>query len=321
MKLAPVRLFISYSHKDEALKDSLLEHLAVLEQFQNIGTWNDSRIGPGNLWRKEVETALNRADVALLLVSASFLASKFIQDFEIPRLLKRQANSGVVIVPVILRACVWEAHPVLKEFNALPMNRVPITRYQGGRRDEILTEVSREILTLARSVDVTRLDTRVVPIESRSDRNSDLPIPFFTERDSAERAPDSATPIVSIEDFFEDPPLRNIEQVEIVCIDAEDDCLCGVRFTLKFNPTHVGRSETCHIRLTDVGISRNHAHMELRNGRLFLIDDGSTNGTFRNSERVGGGIADGKRMTGETRLKHRDNIQFGKSVKMRIIFR
>jgi|FLOH01.1.fsa_nt_gi hypothetical protein len=48
----------------------------------------------------------------------------------------------------------------------------------------------------------------------------------------------------------------------------------------------VGRMADCAVRVEDGSISRHHASFEEVGGVLFLVDNGSSNGCFRNGERV-----------------------------------
>ena len=52
------KVFISYSHKDEAFKDSLEEHLAPLKRSGTIDSWNDRKIIAGQPWEKVISTNL-----------------------------------------------------------------------------------------------------------------------------------------------------------------------------------------------------------------------------------------------------------------------
>ncbi|MEH2159460.1 MAG: hypothetical protein V7K38_00055 [Nostoc sp.] len=45
-----LKLFFSYSHKDEALRDELAKHLSILEWQRVISSWCDRRILPGEEW-------------------------------------------------------------------------------------------------------------------------------------------------------------------------------------------------------------------------------------------------------------------------------
>jgi pSer/pThr/pTyr-binding forkhead associated (FHA) protein len=54
-------------------------------------------------------------------------------------------------------------------------------------------------------------------------------------------------------------------------------------------PATIGRSEDCDIFLVDPSVSRTHAMLEIQGDALFVKDNGSTNGTFVNGERVEAG--------------------------------
>lgn len=90
-------IFISYSHQDEKEKNKLLAHLTVFQQQGLIDLWSDDRIAPGANWKEEITAAIEQAQVAILLISANFLSSNFISDNEIPNLLKRRKNEGLVM--------------------------------------------------------------------------------------------------------------------------------------------------------------------------------------------------------------------------------
>src|SRR5262249_51722405 len=134
-------VFVSYAHRDADLKSRLLEHLQGLARFAGVDTWTDDRIRPGDDWHAEIDAGLGSADVALLLLSPAFLASKFINDDEVPKLLVRHAEEGVRIIPVLLKGCTWEAHPVLGKFQMLPQGAVPLASFTGERRNGALVEV------------------------------------------------------------------------------------------------------------------------------------------------------------------------------------
>ena len=112
------QVFISYSHKDVRYLKQLQTHLAYYERVGLIEVWDDTKLLPGAMWHDEIKNALRRTKVAILLVSAAFLASKFIAENELPPLLTAAQSEGAVILSVILSACAFEETP-LAQFQAV----------------------------------------------------------------------------------------------------------------------------------------------------------------------------------------------------------
>src|SRR5438309_1060413 len=52
------------------------------------------------------------------------------------------------------------------------------------------------------------------------------------------------------------------------------------------DPMVVGRSSACNIRIADAGVSSKHAKVWCEDGQYFVMDMGSTNGTFVNEKDV-----------------------------------
>src|SRR5436305_2521814 len=102
-------VFVSYSHSpdDEVWKDRLVRHLKSLER-EGFEVWHDRRIDGGADWQPEIERAMERAVVAVLLVSADFLGSEFIRETEVPYLLERRRAGALTILPLIARPCGWD---------------------------------------------------------------------------------------------------------------------------------------------------------------------------------------------------------------------
>lgn len=120
-------IFISYAHADVRWKDKLLVHLkAALGLDPPVDLWHDRRIGVGDAWRKEIEEALGRSTAAVLIVSAHFLASDFIQRNEVPTLLDRYRAAGVRLLPLLVRHCPWQRHPWLSQLQMRPLDGQPL---------------------------------------------------------------------------------------------------------------------------------------------------------------------------------------------------
>ena len=138
----PIKLFISYAHKDEALQERLSKHLAILKRQGVINEWHDRQITAGAEWEREIDEHLNSAQIILLLVSADFLASDYCYGIEMRRALERHARGEAIVIPVILQPSDWEGAPFGK-LHALPKNAKPITSWPN--RDEAFADVARGI--------------------------------------------------------------------------------------------------------------------------------------------------------------------------------
>lgn len=136
----PIEIFVSYSHEDEVEKNELLRHLSVLRHSGLFHLWSDERIGIGEQWKVEIEEALARARVAILLVTKNFLNSDFVVETEVPEILKRQ-QEGLTIIPIIARDCAWRSVRWLAELQVFN-NGLSIWRDGGANVDKELTEVA-----------------------------------------------------------------------------------------------------------------------------------------------------------------------------------
>ena len=117
-----IRLFYSYSHKDEQLRDELEESLALLKRQGLMSGWHDRRIGAGDEWKGAIDKNLEAAQVILLLVSSSFLASDYCWDVETKRAVERHDQGEAKVIPVILRPCDWQGAPFGKELSKNNLN-------------------------------------------------------------------------------------------------------------------------------------------------------------------------------------------------------
>src|SRR4051812_49430546 len=139
---APISLFYSYSHKDEALRKRLETHLSLLQAEGVISGWHDRRIAAGTEWDGAISENLDAADIILLLVSADFLASRYCRDVEIKRAMERHEAGAARVIPVILRPVDWHTAPFGK-LQALPQDGKAVTEW--SNRDKAFTDVARGI--------------------------------------------------------------------------------------------------------------------------------------------------------------------------------
>lgn len=183
-------VFFSYSHKDEALRDQLESHLALLKNQGLIEAWHDRRIVAGDDVDDAILGELETADIILLLVSSDFISSPYCYSREMARAMERHEAGEARVIPVILRHCVWHAAPFGKLL-AAPRDGKPVTSWPD--RDEALADVAKQVAKAVELVGGRALTGRSATrsVEGKADiapqpkpRSSNLRLKKeFTEKD------------------------------------------------------------------------------------------------------------------------------------------
>ncbi len=120
----PLKVFITYSHKNRKEKNKLITYLDVMRQESLIDIWHDNKILAGDTWKKEIfSTNLPELDLLLYLVSADSLASENCNK-ELVEALK----ADIRVIPIILERCDWLNHQ-LSDLVVLPDKGMPITEW------------------------------------------------------------------------------------------------------------------------------------------------------------------------------------------------
>lgn len=123
-----LKVFFSYSHKDEPLRDKLGNHLKILEYQRLISSWHNRKILPGEEWDHRISENLESADIILLLVSADFIASPYCWDVEIRRAMEKHESGDARVIPIILRRADLTGAP-FEKLQYLPQNAKPVTNW------------------------------------------------------------------------------------------------------------------------------------------------------------------------------------------------
>jgi len=105
----PLKGFISYSRDDIKMRRNFTKHLSSLENMGQLFSWHDGEILAGQEWEPEITRNLETADVILLLVSSSFIASKYCYGIELTKALERHKSHEAIVIPIIIKDCLWES--------------------------------------------------------------------------------------------------------------------------------------------------------------------------------------------------------------------
>ena len=167
-------VFMSYSHRDEALRNELENHLTSLKKQGVITTWHDRRIVPGEELHGRISDELNAADIILLLVSVDFMASDYCHDVEMNRALERQECGEAHVIPVILRPCDWQGAP-FGGLMAVPKDGRPVVKHP--TLDDGFLEVAKAIRRVAGFLDTSAATGRRPHPPAARAGKADIPMP------------------------------------------------------------------------------------------------------------------------------------------------
>lgn len=149
------KVFVSYSHQDRSWLKRLQIHMRPLIRNDDIKYWDDTSIQPGSDWRAEIGRALATTKVAVLLISADFLASEFIATDELPELLKAAEEDGAIIIPLILSPSRFTRTPSLARFQSINSPDQPLVKLKKWQQEELLvqaTETIRHAISVAAKI-------------------------------------------------------------------------------------------------------------------------------------------------------------------------
>jgi len=172
------KVFFSYSHKDETMRNELNTHLSMLRRDGTVESWSDHRILAGTDVDAEIDNNLEQADIILLLVSPYFIDSDYCFNREMQRAMEKHHDSSATVIPVILRPCDWHSAPFGK-LKGVPTDGKPISQY--ADHHEGMAIVAKEIRRVAvkypsdSAVAAPALSTQVRPIAPMHVAGSAMP--------------------------------------------------------------------------------------------------------------------------------------------------
>ena len=162
-KAMAVKLFLSYSHADETLRNQLEAHLAALKHQGRIDMWHDRCVIAGDDLDDAISAEIEDAKIILLLISSDFIASDYCYGVETARALKRHQANEARVVPVVLRPCDWHELP-FGRLLALPTDGKPITGWPNI--DEAFLDIVQGIKKALTELGTTKADRPIRPTQT-----------------------------------------------------------------------------------------------------------------------------------------------------------
>lgn len=122
-----LNVFISYSHKNMKYKEKLLISLEALKQSYNIETWHDGMIDAGGNIDDDIKKAMDKSHIVLLIITDSFIASKYCIEEELQRAIEREKQDKCIVIPVMFQESVLTDVLSFFSHNRVPEDGKPIS--------------------------------------------------------------------------------------------------------------------------------------------------------------------------------------------------
>ena len=212
----PIKLFYSYSHKDETYRKNMGKSLAILEQDGLLYEWFDGKILPGANISPKIMEEMDRADIFVFLISPDFMASQECKkEWGYAGDLCTDGNPRFRI-PVIVRACPWPDLLKSDDVKALPKDGKPVASYD--HQDDAWLEVYQGVKEVLNKI-----------------RNCFTPREDFIEK--LEHTEFISQQHIKLQDIFQFPKLTDdtdwdIDQAPFQTATVKEEGIIDTRYTL-----------------------------------------------------------------------------------------
>jgi len=144
-KRIPNKVFVSYSRKDNQWLEILCAQLAPLINSKQIEIWYDKgEIEPGDLYNQSIANAIDTSGSAIILMSANFQASEFINANELPRLRKAADSGDLTLFWIPVGDCVL-GDDFAEIYHTIGDPKQPLNDMSQGQVDVVFASVARKI--------------------------------------------------------------------------------------------------------------------------------------------------------------------------------
>jgi serine/threonine protein kinase len=164
------QVFISYAHQDVQWREEFERMLAPARERGLLDVWSDGAIEAGENWAQNIQRALARARIGLLLVTDHFLNSKFINREELARLLASAKSGGVAIRWVPVSAALYQCTE-LNDIQACWDPKQPLDKLCDADRKAAIQKICLEIVedfgSVRPKVSQSRRDSLSTQVQAR----------------------------------------------------------------------------------------------------------------------------------------------------------
>lgn len=220
-----VKIFLSYSREDQNILARFRTSLEALRKARLVDSiWYDALIEPGEKWEEKIQENLIDSDIVLLLISPSFIASEFCFTNEMGRAVSLHNEGKLVLIPILIRPCLWQVVKPISEIQVLPKNGVPITDKKWDNEDTAYLHIGEELLAIIGKI---KEDKRILLQKYHFDA-------LIYEADKAAKSKDYESAInkyVNSLDFYETLFIPNEEDIKFNIDNLSKEILYVEKFS------------------------------------------------------------------------------------------
>lgn len=124
-------VFISYSTQDRMLAERLAEKLRA----ERFNVWTDREILPGQDWQRAIETAIDKSDVIVIILSETALGSSW-QQMEIGMALRSIVGQSKKVIPVLVSGIDSDSLPAF-------LRHIPSVKLDRDDEDRVVESITQ----------------------------------------------------------------------------------------------------------------------------------------------------------------------------------
>lgn len=155
-----MKVFISYSHKDNRYFNEFITHLKGLERIIRITHWYDGCINPGEAIDPIISKRINEADLIFLLISPNFIASSYCYETELGIAYQRCNNDECLVIPVLIKNIANREQYPFAKYKIIPEDARPVSKYRpiSDGFVNVMKEVYSTVNDYCKKTDKKKLD-------------------------------------------------------------------------------------------------------------------------------------------------------------------
>ncbi|MBK9462657.1 MAG: caspase family protein [Sphingobacteriales bacterium] len=170
--MAPQIVFL-YATEDAEHLENIKKGIRIFKDQQLLDYWDETMLMAGE-HRAIIEQKISASDIIIPLLSADFLA-----DDTCNKYLNLAVTKGKYLLPIVVRACQWRYHAVLKNTEPAPKQDkevVPVTDKKWNPIADAYDTIATNVIAVVEKLQLQNSKTK----SSTETNNRDMPTPNLT---------------------------------------------------------------------------------------------------------------------------------------------